>query len=146
MASTRMTPRLGSAPLEPGALARANRNGDEESLAKLTAKLAQQAVELAAVELKRIPYEMRQQRKEIVRASAALLFGSGFAAVGMASLVTGSILSLGRAWDNYGAAALATGGGLLVLTVIAFSIVVSATRRIRGKSDDDEERSPDHGS
>ena len=111
---------------------------DDESLAGLATRLAQQGLELAAVELRRLGGEVRERRRHAVRVVVALYLVRTFAALGLAVLAVGAVLVVGRMLDDYGIAALATGGVLLVAGIISAMVLTSAAHRVAGSSDDSD--------
>lgn len=113
---------------------------DEESLAGLATRLAQQGLELAAVELRRLGGEVRERRRHAVRVVVALYLVRTFAALGLAVLAVGAVLMVGRMLDDYGIAALATGGVLLLAGIISAMVLTSAAHRVAGSSDDSDDR------
>lgn len=126
----RTSTRLGPAQAEPGT------NGQgEESLGRLATRLAQQGLELASVELRRLGGEVRERRRHAVRAAVALYLVRTFAGLGLAVLATGAVLHVGRLWGNYGAAALATGGVLIAAAIIAGLVLTSAAHRMAATTD-----------
>ncbi|HTE54326.1 MAG TPA: phage holin family protein [Kofleriaceae bacterium] len=129
----RTSSRLAPARVEPGT----NGHG-EESLAGLATRLAQQGLELASVELRRLGGEVRERRRHAVRAAVALYLVRLFAAVGIAALASGSVLYLGRLWGSYGAASLATGGVLIAAAIVAGMVLSSAAHRMVDSADDSE--------
>lgn len=126
---TRTAPGLVSPRVEP-VLARGADVDADASMANLAARLAQQGVELAAVELRRIGAEVRERQRHAVRAAVALYLITTAAGVGIAVLSTASVLYLGRQWDDYAGGALATGVVLLALAAAASCIFKSAARRL----------------
>ena len=111
---------------------------EEESVAGLATRLAQQGLELAAVELRRLGGEVRERRRYAVRVVVALYLVRTFAALGLAVLAVGAVLVVGRMLDDYGIAALATGGVLLVAGIISAMVLTSAAHRVAGSSDDSD--------
>jgi uncharacterized membrane protein YqjE len=136
MATTHSARQLDLAEIE-----RSRRVEEEGSVAELATRLAQEGVGLVAVELRRLAAEVRVRKRYAARIAGALLLGVAFASMATISLAGGVILYLGRLWGDYGAAALAVGGLLLVVALVAALVVRSAVRQIG--TDDGEPEEPD---
>jgi uncharacterized membrane protein YqjE len=138
---TRTAPRLAPAQVEPGSTPQA-----DGSVADLATRLAQEGMQLAALELRRLGAEVRERRRHVVRAAVSALLGAVTAVIGIAALAGGSVLYLGRLWNDHAAAAAATGALFLLLAVAIGCVAVSALRRVGGASTDEaDERSPRNG-
>ena len=72
-----------------------------------------------------------------------LLLGVAFASMATLSLAGGVILYLGRLWGDYGAAALAVGGLLLAVALVAALVVRRAIRQLGPDDQDGEPERPD---
>jgi uncharacterized membrane protein YqjE len=137
---TRTATRLEPARIESGLPPRR-----DESLGDLAHQLAQQGVELAAVELRRLGAEVRERRRHAVRAAVALYLSGVAGALTLAVLSGAAILYLGRRWNDYAAAAGATGALLLLITAVAAGVLIGALRRTGASStrgDDRETAAP----
>lgn len=130
---TRTASRLEPVQVESGLTAR-----PDGSFAELTHQLAQQGMELAQVELRRLGAEVRERQRHAVRAAVALYLGGVVGALALAVLAGAAVLYLGRAWSDYAAAAAVTGGALLVLAAVAGGVLIGAARRIGGPREDRE--------
>ncbi|HLU65950.1 MAG TPA: phage holin family protein, partial [Kofleriaceae bacterium] len=78
--------------------------------------------DLAAVELRRLRVEVREQARRAGRAAAAGYLAVDFLALASLALAVGVFLVLARWWDSYAAAAFAT-SGLLALIALAAGLV-----------------------
>jgi uncharacterized membrane protein YqjE len=109
----------------------------DASVGELMSRLAQEGKELAALEVRRLRVEMKEQARRAATTAAA-----GYVAVELIALAT---LALGVAvffvladwWGNYAAAAFATSGLLAVAAVICGLIVRGMTRKMFGAFDDE---------
>jgi uncharacterized membrane protein YqjE len=138
-----------ASPPEPVAIAPPPGDG-EPSMTDLATRLAQESIELAAVELRRFAAEVRQRQADATRAATALFLSGMFATVGIATLAGGAVLYFGRAWRDHAAAALATGGLLVLLALASAWFLMFAARRLGtadhgGQGRKAEERSPGNG-
>lgn len=140
---TRTAPRLESTQLERRPITRTDH--DDGTVANLTARLAQDGIELVAIELRRIRAEVSGRRRHAVRAAVALYLGAMTGAVGTAVLACAAVLYLGPLWDSHAAAALATGAVLVLVAAIAAAVLFAALRRIGASGREADERSPGHG-
>jgi uncharacterized membrane protein YqjE len=123
MAITRTPARLDLARIEPR-----EARPDEDSLAHLATRLAQESVALASVEIRRLGAEVHDRRRYVARAAVAGTVAVALALVGVTTLAGAAVLYLGRMWQSYAAGALAT-GVLLVLFALAASWMVAAALR-----------------
>jgi hypothetical protein len=141
---TRTAPRLESTHLGPRPITRTDH--DDGTVADLTARLAQDGVELITIELRRIRAEVRGRQRHAVRAGVALYLGAMTGAVGTAVLAVAAVLYLGPLWGSYAAAALATGAVLVVVGAVAAGVLFAALRRLAAPSGRaGDERSTGHG-
>lgn len=139
---TRTPPRLPPTGVESGLSSRDN----GLSVADLTTRLAQEGIELAALQLRRLGVEVRERRRHAVRASVAVFLGAATAGIGIMTLAGGAVLYFGRMWGDHATAALATGGLLLLFAAAAGAVFASAMRGIAGTpADEAQEGSPRNG-
>lgn len=144
---TRSTSRLELARAEP----RQQTQGDD-SVADLATRLAQESAALVGVELRRLTVEVRHRGRDATRAVVSGVIAGGLAIVGMISLAGGSVLYLGRMWQDYAAGAFATGVLFMLFALATTFVLISAMRcltRTGGEpsagADAAPERSPSDG-
>lgn len=92
---------------------------DDASVGDLVSRLAHEGRELAAIEVRRLRVEMKEQARRAVKAAAAGYIAVDFIALATLALAAGVFLVLGTWWDSYAAAAFATSGILTVVALIA---------------------------
>ena len=113
---------------------------DEQSIGELVTRLAQESRDLAAIELRRVRVEMREQSRRAARAAAAGYVAVDFVALATLALAVGVFLVLAGWWDSYVAAAFVTSGLLAVVALVAGVVVRGMMRRMldTGSLSDDE--------
>lgn len=114
-----------------------DRSDDGASVGELMSRLAHEGKELAALEVRRLRVEMRDQARRAAKTAAAGYVAVELVALAVLALGVAVFLVLSSVWQSYAAAAFATSGLLAVAALVLGLIVRGMTRKMFGAFDDE---------
>ena len=111
----------------------------EPSVGDLVTRLAHEGKELAALEVRRLRLEMRDQARRAASTAAAGYIAIEMIALAMLGLGVAIFFVLVDWWGNYAAAAFATSGLLAVAAIVCALVVRGMTKKMFGAFHDELE-------
>ena len=110
---------------------------DDTSVGELMSRLAHEGKELAALEVRRLRVEMRDQARRAAKTAAVGTIAVELIALATLGLGVALFFVLADWWGNYAAAAFATSGVLVIAAVVCSLIARGMTQRMFGAFDDE---------